>query len=53
MNKIKLIAEEDKYRVFIDETEIKAITCVHLGKDEQEATEITITFRCVLNTKEQ
>ena len=52
MNKITLKAEGDKYKIFINEIEIKNISNFHLDKDNRGETKVTMTFKCVLNTKE-
>lgn len=52
-NKVVLVSNDDKYQLFVNQVEIKGIKLLHLKKVPNSLSEITVTFKCYLETKEQ
>lgn len=54
LNSIELlVTDQEKYRLFIDDVEIQNIKKLHLIKKMDDVSEITITFKGKIKTKEQ
>lgn len=54
LNKIDLlVTDKEVYRLFIDDVEIQNIKKLHLIKETDDTSEITVTFKAKLKTKEK
>lgn len=54
LNSIELlVTDQEKYRLFIDDVEIQNIKKLHLIKKMDDVSEITVTFKGKLKTKEK
>lgn len=54
LNSIELlVTDQEKYRLFIDDVEIQNIKKLHLIKKMDDVSEITVTFKGKIKTKEQ
>ncbi|HJI35503.1 MAG TPA: hypothetical protein OIL95_13750 [Coprobacillaceae bacterium] len=54
LNKIDLlVTDKEVYRLFIDDVEIQNIKKLHLIKKTDDTSEITVTFKAKLKTKEK
>ena len=54
LNKIDLlVTDKEVYRLFVDDVEIQNIKKLHLIKKADDTSEITVTFKGILKTKEK
>ena len=51
MNEVYLEIKDDKYKLFINGTELENITSLYVDKQSIEMTNITVSFNCKLETK--
>lgn len=52
-NKVVLISSGDKYQLFVNDVKLNGIKLLRLEKVSNSLSEITVTFICHLETKEQ
>jgi hypothetical protein len=53
INNVQVEIDNDKYRVFVDGVEIKAIANLKIEKSIDCASKVTLSFFCNIKTKEQ
>ena len=53
INNVQVEIDNDKYRVFADGVEIKAIANLKIEKSINCASKVTLSFFCDIKTKEQ
>lgn len=53
INSVQVEIDNDKYRVFVDGVEIKAMANLKIEKSIGCASKVTLSFFCDIKTKEQ
>ena len=53
INSVRVEIDNDKYRVFVDGVEIKAIANLKIEKSIDSSSKVTLSFFCDIKTKEQ